>query len=121
MEKDIYNLSETQGGVEDNEREEDNVSGNEMEVEIVEHGSNNGSQLTDREISESSLDIATLMHIEEKMPEKFQEITEEEILKQISIKLIQKHIRAMRDRIFVNECMYELNNVLISTRLVLNI
>lgn len=59
--------------------------------------------------SESDFDVLTLMQNKHNIPERFTEITREEILRKSAIKLIQKHIRAMHDRIFVNECMYFCN------------
>lgn len=75
------------------------------EEKNVEHNLLTANQTDSEGSSLSDVDVITLMRNDQKIPEKFQEITREEIQRQMAIKLIQKHIRAMRDRIFVNERM----------------
>lgn len=60
---------------------------------------------TSEETSESEFDVATIFLNEQKMQFNFRGITEEDIIRKLAIKYIQKHIRAAKDRMIVNESM----------------
>lgn len=95
LENNGSNLIKIRGEDEQEEEDED--------VELKENSSSVGQSVS-RQSVESGLDVVALMHDEQPLIlERFREITDEEILRTKSIKLIQKHIRAMRDRISVNE------------------
>lgn len=93
---------EGEGGEEERQYEEKKEK-YEVEEEMI-----NDDQLVSQESSESNIDIIGLKQNENSMPERFKEITDADILRSLAIQLIQKHIRAMRDRIIINECMYNL-------------
>jgi len=101
LENNNSNPSEIRGEDEQERREEDKYY-----VELNEHFSSVGQSISQQTL-ESGLDVVTLMCNDQPfIPERFREITVEEILRTKSIKLLQKYIRAMRDRIFVNECIF---------------
>lgn len=99
LENNNSNLSKIREEDEHERKEEDKY------VKLNEHFSS-VSQSISQQTLESGLDVVTLMHNDQPfIPERFREITDEDILRTKSIQLLQKHIRAMRDRVFVNECM----------------
>lgn len=59
---------------------------------------------TSQESSESQFDVDKFVF--DVQPETFQIITSEDNSRELAIKLIQKHIRAVKDRVTVNECKY---------------
>lgn len=93
---------------EEEEEEEKRQYEEKKEKYEVEERMTNDVQSVNQESSKSNIDIAGLMQNENSMPERFQEITDADVLKSLAIELIQKHIRAMRDRIIINECIYNL-------------
>lgn len=99
---DLFEIQEEEGEDEERQYEEKKEKYDVEEVITNDDGS------VSQESSKSNIDIAGLMQNENSMPERFQEITDADVLRSLAIKLIQKHIRAMRDRIIINECMYNL-------------
>lgn len=87
--------------------ENENSSEITKEGRIEEHQSS-VTQLASEEISNSSEDVISFKNLtEQKIPERFLDKAKEKRLRELlAIKLLQKHIRAMRDRIIGNECMY---------------
>lgn len=73
--------------------------------DLEEHLSS-ASHSTSGETSESEFDAATIFLNEQKMQINFRGITEEDVERELAIKYIQKHIRAAKDRVIVNESMH---------------
>lgn len=105
MKTESIDLFEIQEEEEEGDEEERQYEEKKEKYE-VEEGITNDDQSVSQESSKSNIDIAGLMQNENSMPERFQEITDADVLRSLAIKLIQKHIRAMRDRIIINECIY---------------
>jgi len=61
------------------------------------------SQLISQESSESYFDVDKFVF--DAQPVTFEKILSADNSRELSIKLIQKHIRAVRDRVAVNECI----------------
>lgn len=59
---------------------------------------------TSQESSESQFDVDKFVF--DVQPETFQAIISKDNSRELAIKLIQKHIRAVKDRVTVNECIY---------------
>lgn len=95
-------------------RENENSSETTKEERIEEHQSindqnqSNHNQLASPETSNSSVDVISFRKLmEQKMPERYLDnVKAKQERELLAIKLLQKHIRAMRDRIIGNECMY---------------
>jgi len=76
------------------------------EEEINEEHLSNVIQLTRVETSDSSLDLAEFIPNKQYVPEKFREVTDKDILDKLAIELIQRHIRAVWDRVAINDSKY---------------
>lgn len=84
----------------------ENTSSSEINEDMgdAEENWSNSSQLISQKSSESEFNLTTYLYNEQKIiPQIIQGITEEDILKELAIKFIQKHIRAVMDRKIVNE------------------
>ncbi|XP_050433854.1 dynein regulatory complex protein 11-like [Adelges cooleyi] len=88
MEKE--NASELIGEMEENAREAEET----WSEPLIRHHS-----------SGSDFDVTTFKSIEEVPPVRFRKITEEDLARDRGVLLIQKHIRASRDRIYANELL----------------
>lgn len=69
-----------------------------------------GSSIAGQSVSENSsdfdYDVMKFIHREKQLiPQKFHRITDGNIAREKALRLIQSHIRAMRDRVIVNESM----------------
>lgn len=87
-------------------KEIENASSSEINEELNDEEENwsNDSQLISQKSSESEFNLTTYLYNEQKIiPQILQGITEEDILKELAIKFIQKHIRALRDCKIINE------------------
>lgn len=87
--------------------ENENSSETIKEGRIEEHQSNI-TQMVSSETLNSSTDVISFKNLtEQKIPERFLDnVKAKQARELLAIKLLQKHIRAMRDRIIGNECMY---------------
>lgn len=74
-----------------------------IEIEVVKRTIT--SQLISQESSESYFDVDKFVHDIQPVT-KFEKIISADNSRELSIKFIQKHIRAVRDRVAVNECIY---------------
>lgn len=85
----------------------ENENSSETTKEESEEHHSNTIQVASSETINSSLDVISFRNvIEQKMPERFTDTTKEKHSREMAIKLLQRHIRAVRDRIIGNECMY---------------
>jgi len=73
-----------------------------IKIEDVKQSST--SQLISQESSESYFDVDKFVHDIQPVTT-FEKIISADNTREFSIKLIQKHIRAVRDRVAVNECI----------------
>lgn len=58
------------------------------------------------ESSDSDFDLTKFLDNEKLVPQALQRTTDAEIARETAVKLVQRHIRAMRDRIVVNESRF---------------
>jgi len=73
-------------------------------IEIEDVKRSNNSQFISQESSESYFDVDKLVLDAQSTPT-FQKVIDADNSRESSIKFIQKHIRAVRDRVAVNECI----------------
>jgi len=86
--------------------EENNKLSSEIQNEIIEIDDvkrSSASQLISQESSESYFDVDKFVFDTQPVTT-FEKIVSADNSRELSIRLIQKHIRAVRDRVAVNEC-----------------
>lgn len=89
--------------IEENNNLLSEIQNESIEIEVVKRSIT--SQLLSQESSESYFNVDKFVHDIQPVT-KFEKIISADNSRELSLKFIQKHIRAVRDRVAVNECIY---------------